>query len=233
MIGIVILVGFAAAAIVAAVSFVLAVVVFGVAFAAVRTALPARATKRLIGLLCAMGVVFLVASYGYLSSRQPPRDVWETAFLFYLSGIYAVLSVAVSAVGLRIVLGLSKGRVLSPGQQAGIGGVGIVAGFAVAFVAMIGLTDVIERQSAAPAPITLAFGGGGTHCVNASLLRFHEGPSASYPAVLSLKRGEKLRLSRSPSASGWHRFETERDGETVIVYGLGGDHIVPVKFCRS
>ncbi len=97
--------------------------------------------------------------------------------------------------------------------------------------ASVGL-GYLNNKNGTPAPISLAFGAGGTHCVNASRMRFHKGPSKNHEAVISLDRGDRLRLSSNPT-TGWNRFVIEIEGEKTVVYGLGSDNLIPIKLCRN
>ncbi|UMA67266.1 hypothetical protein LVO79_21030 (plasmid) [Roseivivax marinus] len=232
MLGIIIVAGIAIAFFVMAISVTFASAIFGLSFGVVKATLPKKDLKVIVATLGIFGLVFFFVAYRYFSSQQTPKDVWESLILYYFSGISALLASALTSVIARIALYLMQGMKLSSIQKSVVSGASIIGGYVVSFVLLIAVNGMLSQKFAPAPPITLSFEPRFTHCVNASQMSFYAGPSTNYKKLITVNRGEKLRLS-SPPSGGWNKFEADINGESVIVHGLGGNYIVPVRFCRA
>jgi hypothetical protein len=115
---------------------------------------------------------------------------------------------------------------------AALGGLAVGA----TLVSMMGTPNDSESTNNLPDGV-IRFDGPYTHCVNASELSLHTGPSTSYDAVTTMGRGLKIAVGGELN-SGWNELTLEGDfGKNQTVYMLGGQYVVdlsvfPTSACR-
>ncbi|MEP1519875.1 hypothetical protein [Ascidiaceihabitans sp.] len=223
MVGIIILAGLAAALTVVGLTLLLTSVVFGIAFVVFKTSLPPKTTRAVMGVLCLTGLVFLFVAYRYLSGDHAPKSAGDAAILFYFAGIAAMLSTSVAATFLRLALIVMPNKVLDGRTKAVLVSGAVVLGYVCGFVGMVILERNLAQKFAPPAPITLSYGAGKTHCVLPNQMTFHEGPSTTFSQAFALGRGDRMRLQPAANVEtrGWVAFEITDSDQIRVVYGLG------------
>lgn len=208
-----------------AISVAILALSLGLALGALKTGTSGNLSKRDLGLLALMSLVYLVAAYLFLRGQTTARPgFWDQAILIYLCII--ITSFAVSAVALGLRLFRHLGRSVSVGGSTGTAvtaGV-MIAGFAACYSALAMTGDFFLFKIKRPAPLEMTFDGEPTHCVYAtSGVNFYKSSHDMSKQLYRLEQGDKVRLNTSAwkASEGWRQFAIHDGGETVLAYALG------------